>query len=140
MKDCGMPEILIVDDNADIRGLWSEALSERGFKVRVAPCGYEAVRIAGSEPVDVVVIDLIMPDKDGIETLLETKAVRPQARILVVSGGGAMIPGSYVEIAKELGAHAALQKPVDIEHFCEVVSKLAASARKDVSAPTEGPD
>ncbi len=68
-----------------------------------------------------------MPDKDGIETLLEIKSARPQTRIIAVSGGGEILSSSYVKVAEKLGADAALQKPVDIDELCRVVSDLAGA-------------
>lgn len=123
-----MAVILIIDDDAQIRDLWADVLEQEGFDVRVAPSGVEGVEIAASEKVDVVVTDILMPDKDGIETLLEIKSARPQAKVLVVSGGGTMLTASYTGIAEKLGADASLQKPVEIRRFCSVVAQLASAA------------
>lgn len=120
-----MAVVLIIDDDAQIRDLWTDALSQEGFEVRSASSGVKGVEIAKSEPIDVVVTDIIMPEKDGIETLMEIKAALPQAKVLAVSGGGAMINDSYLEIAGKLGADAILQKPVNIGRFCRLVRKLA---------------
>ncbi|MFP4003826.1 MAG: response regulator [Alphaproteobacteria bacterium] len=120
-----MPVVLIVDDDEYIRDLWAEALSEEGFEVRAAPSGVQGVEIAKAERIDVIVTDILMPDKDGIETLLEIKSACPHTRILVVSGGGLLLSSSYVRVAEKLGADASLQKPVDLERFCNVVAELA---------------
>jgi DNA-binding NtrC family response regulator len=123
-----MAVVLIIDDDAQIRNLWADVLSEQGFDVRVAPSGVEGVEIAVSERIDVVVTDILMPDKDGIETLLEIKSTRPDAKVLVVSGGGTLLSSSYTRIAEKLGADASLQKPVEIGRFCRVVAALARAA------------
>jgi len=124
-----MAVVLIIDDNAQIRDLWADSLSEAGFDVRAAPSGVQGMEIARAEKVDVIVTDIFMPEKDGIETLLEIKSVRPQAKVLVVSGGSAMMDKSFLEVAERLGADATLQKPVDIDRFCELVTRLAEGAK-----------
>lgn len=122
-----MAVVLIIDDDAQIRELWADILSEEGHKVRAAPSGVQGVEIAKSEDVDVIITDILMPDKDGIETLLEIKSIRPKTRIVAVSGGGEILSSAYVKVAEKLGADAALQKPVDIDELCRVVSDLAGA-------------
>ncbi|MFP3944459.1 MAG: response regulator [Alphaproteobacteria bacterium] len=121
-----MAAVLIIDDDPRIRELWSSALSKAGFSVHAAGSGARGIEIVKTEQVDVAIIDLIMPDKDGIETLLEIKSARPDMKVLAVSGGGEILNASYVDIADRLGADATLRKPVSIDRLCRVVAELAA--------------
>ena len=120
-----MAVVLIIDDDPHIRTLWDYALSEDGFSVRTAPSGLEGVEIARREHVDVVVTDIHMPDKDGIETLLEIKSMNPEAKVVVVSGGGSVGRMSFLGAADKLGADATLAKPFDIHQLSAVVGALS---------------
>ena len=124
-----MAVVLIIDDDPDIRDLWTVVLGEAGFDVRAAPSGVEGIEIAESEHIDVVVTDILMPNKDGIETLLEIKSINPNAKVLVVSGGGSALRKSFLDVADKLGADATLPKPVDIDRFRAVVEQLANAAQ-----------
>lgn len=130
-----MAVVLIVDDDPDIRELWALVLGEAGFVVRAAPSGVEGIEIAESEHIDVVVTDILMPNKDGIETLLEIKSINPNVKVLVVSGGGSALRKSFLDVADKLGADATLPKPVDIDRLCAVVEQLAAAAKASPSTP-----
>lgn len=121
-----MAIVLIIDDDPRIRELWERALALAGFTVRTAASGARGIEIATTERVDVVITDIVMPDKDGIETLLEIRSARPDMKVLAVSGGGEFLNASYVDIADRLGADATLRKPVSIGHLCRVVAELAA--------------
>ena len=130
-----MSVVLIIDDDPHIRTLWDHALTENGFSVRTAPTGMEGVEIARREHVDVVVTDIHMPDKDGIETLLEIKSMNPEAKVVVVSGGGLVGGMSFLGAAGKLGADATLAKPFDIHQLSAVVGKLSGASQVEA---TEG--
>lgn len=122
-----MPAILIIDDNDEIRALWSDILEDEGHEVLLADSGVAGVKIARTRKVDVIVTDIMMPDKDGLETIMEIQSHNPTAKIIAVSGGGDMLKESFLPVAGALGAVMTLQKPVDINEFCAAVSSLAAA-------------
>ena len=122
-----LPAILIIDDNEEIRTLWSEVLEEEGHEVVQAESGVVGVKIARTRALDVIVTDITMPDKDGLETIMEIQSHNPTAKIIAVSGGGSMLTESFLPAAGALGAVITLQKPVDINEFCAAVSTLAAA-------------
>ena len=122
-----MPAILIIDDNEEIRTLWTEVLEEKGHEVIQAESGVVGVKIARARKLDVIVTDIMMPDKDGLETIMEIQYHTPTAKIIAVSGGGSMLKESFLPVAGALGAVITLQKPVDINEFCAAVSTVAAA-------------
>lgn len=119
--------VLIIDDNEEIRTLWTDELEDEGHSVIQAEFGVVGVKLARAHPVDVIVTEIMMPDKDGLETIIEIQSHNPTAKINALSGGGDMLKQSFLPVAGALGAIMTLNKPVDINEFCEVVSTLAAA-------------
>lgn len=120
-----MATVLIIDDDSAVRDLLTDVLLQDGHFVRTAKSGTLGVEIAKGEAIDLVVTDIMMPDKDGIETLLEIKAHKPNLKVMAVSGGGTIKDGSFLGVAQELGADAVLEKPVDIYEFSDKVALMA---------------
>src|SRR5688572_1320370 len=105
------PSILMIDDNAELRDLLQDALTKLGYVVTSAANGAEAFRAIAANRFDVVITDMLMPEKDGIEVIGELKRKQPEARIVAMSGGGRGSRDHYLQTAKGLGAHAVLGKP-----------------------------
>lgn len=120
--------VLIIDDDPEILALWSDVLASDGMSVLTAPSGVQGVKLARSNAVDVILTDVLMPDKDGIETLLEVKAQDATAKVVLVSGGGRQVGMSMLQVADHLGADATLRKPVNVDELCATVRRLAAAA------------
>lgn len=119
-----MADILIIDDDDALRSTLRKILERGGHTVREAADGVSGLALLRESSPDLVVTDLYMPEKEGIETILELRAVHPDLPILAVSGGGFMAPGSSLSDAEALGADATLAKPFSIEAFQEVVDRL----------------
>ena len=117
--------ILVVDDNEDMRTTIQALLQADGFEVAVAADGEAALAMNRSRPADVVVTDLFMPDKDGIETIIELKKLYPQIRIVAMSGWTSTQGSDYLQVAREIGAAVTLQKPFDPRELSRVVRDLA---------------
>lgn len=128
-----MVSILVVEDDAEIRALWAEALSGESCQVLTAPTGVEAVQMVGARQIDLVITDIMMPDKDGIETLLEIKKSHPEIKVVVVSGGGTVLPHSFLGSAELLGADATLEKPVSLKLLQDVVARLTSEVTEKPS-------
>src|SRR4051812_42626081 len=111
-----MKRILVVDDNEDTRRLLHIALSAEGFEVVTAIDGDEALRVQGSTPADVLVTDIFMPNRDGLETIAVWKTLHPACKIVVMSGGS-RTGADYLDIAREIGADECLAKPFGIREF-----------------------
>ena len=118
--------ILVVDDNADLRTTIQALLQADGFDVAVAADGHAALALHQSRPADVVITDLFMPDKDGIETIVELKKLSPKLKIVAMSGWTSTQGSDYLRVAREIGATVTLQKPFDPQELSRVVRQLAA--------------
>jgi len=127
-----MARILVIDDEAPIRSILRRSLQSFGHEVVEAPDGAAGVGLFESSPFDLVITDLFMPEKEGIETILDLREKNPEVKILVVSGGfpsGSRSLEKYGPLAdaKALGADATLEKPFEIKRLGEVVSELLSS-------------
>jgi len=101
--------ILVVDDEDGIRGYFQCVLAGAGFQVLGAANGDEALRLARAQTFDVVLTDLVMPGREGIETILSLRQEQPGLKIIAVSGA---YDGAFLRLAEGLGADATLKKPV----------------------------
>jgi DNA-binding response OmpR family regulator len=114
-----MINVLIVDDEKDFTELLSERLETRGFKTRIAFDGNEAISRLNEENADVVLLDVMMPGKSGVETLKEIKNSWPITEVIMLTGHGT------VETAIEgmkLGAYDYLIKPTGIENLSQKIT------------------
>ena len=103
--------ILVADDDPKMLAAVCEILVESGFEVSEATDGVAALRAFRSQPTDLVLGDVFMPNKDGLETISELKSQSPSVKIIVMSGGGSVWTSGLLETAKQLGASAVLHKP-----------------------------
>ncbi len=97
--------ILIVDDEPGIRELLAIMLESSGYSVATAEDGVQAPKVMASRPIDVVITDLLMPERDGLEFIAELRKKYPAVKIIAMSGGGHIARDSYLRIAKTFGAH-----------------------------------
>ena len=105
--------VLVIDDDETIRVLLRTILERAGYRVVDAPDGNKGIRRYQESPTDLVITDLIMPGKEGIETIRELRKKFPHVKIIAVSGGGRIGPDSYLKMAKGVGALRTLSKPFD---------------------------
>jgi CheY-like chemotaxis protein len=118
-----MPRILVIDDIPAVRATWRDILEEAGHDVLEAANGDKALSLLSQEPVELVITDIFMPGKDGIETITELRRVCPDVRIIAVSGYATDRASPYLRIAEHLGADAALCKPVKAEELVTTVMR-----------------
>lgn len=116
-----MPGVLIVEDEKDLREMLKISLLRRKYTVLEAENGKEAILHFKPSLTDLVVTDLIMPDEDGLKVIIKLKELKPSIKIIAISGGGKAGPGSYLNLAKALGADAIYSKPFSIN---ELISKI----------------
>ena len=122
--------ILLVDDDEAVRSVMRRALQRMNYHVLETEDGRGVLRILRSSYVDAIILDLIMPTQEGIETLIEIQREGFRVPVVVVSGGGHVLPGTYLQVAHNLGASAMLSKPVDL-------ILLEGTLRKLISGPRE---
>ncbi|BBO78338.1 response regulator [Desulfosarcina widdelii] len=119
-----MARILVIDDDDTVRLSVRLALEDADHLVEDAGDGEKGVALFRENPADLVVTDIFMPEKEGLETIDEIKRLRPETKIVAISGGGRMDPDDYLTIAKSVGADRSLLKPFDIDNLVEVVDAL----------------
>lgn len=107
--------ILVIDDNADMRATLKGLLAHLGYEVETAADGNQALGIHRACAVAVVITDIFMPGKEGMETIAAFKKEWPWVRVIAMSGGGDVARGSYLDAARHIGADAVLRKPFSLD-------------------------
>src|ERR1041385_6464892 len=110
-------KVLIVEDEEIFRRMLVKLLTRADWEVQEATQGHEALARLEKDSFAVMVLDLIMPEKEGLETLQEVRRRWPDLPILAISGGGRVGAADYLRMATGLGAHGALSKPFDTQDF-----------------------
>lgn len=118
-----MTKIMVIDDEEDNRFTIREILEFAGFSVVEAANGNVGIALQKSSPCDLVITDMIMPEKEGIETIRELKADNPNLKILAISGSGHTNHGDLLETAKQVGATQVLSKPFGETELLQAVRK-----------------
>lgn len=122
-----MPTILVVDDDDAVRTMIEQMLTRAGYPVRTATNGVEALESFRREPADLIVLDIVMPEKEGLETIIELRRDFPEVKIIAVSGGGRVGPQSYTELAEKFGAQKSFNKPVRRQELLAAVEELVGA-------------
>lgn len=123
-----MAKILIVDDEAPLLRMVSHVLQKAGHKATVATSGREALDLYDQTAHDLVIMDLVMPEMDGLEAISEIRKRNEEVPILAISGGGKGGLLGYLTIARTLGADQTLSKPFSIEELRKTVHALLEPA------------
>jgi len=123
-----MSRILVVEDTALMRESLVDVLSATGHDIVTAENGLVALeRVAAGATFDIIITDIIMPEMDGIQTILELQTLLPAARIIAISGGSARLEKARgLETASRLGAIAVLEKPFEVDALLDAVDRAAA--------------
>jgi CheY-like chemotaxis protein len=108
-----MHTVLIIDDHRPFLEMMSQVIRREGYDVMEAMDGVEGLRLCRKQPPDVVVTDILMPEKDGLEAIREFKRDYPSVKIIAISGGGSNVQIDYLPLAKKMGADSVLRKPIE---------------------------
>ncbi len=119
-----MARILIIEDEMSIRMLAADVLRLGGHEVAEAPNGIEGLAMAAQWPIDLVITDIIMPMKDGIETIMVLRRAYPNLPVIAISGGGRFSSYDHLNLAQKLGARAVLTKPFDGRSLLNTVANV----------------
>jgi YesN/AraC family two-component response regulator len=109
--------ILIVDDEPLVVETLSNAIADRGHSVETAGDGVQAMKRFTAGKFDLVITDIIMPVKEGIELIMELRRVAPGIKIVAISGGGRTGNVEFLKMAQQLGATETLHKPIRLADF-----------------------
>lgn len=117
-----MARILLIDDDPLVLQAITGHLADAGHEVLQAKNGREGVEVFKAASPAVVVTDILMPEKEGIETILTIRAISDAAIIIAISGGGQNSPVDLLEFARKAGANAILKKPFSIRRLRDLIS------------------
>lgn len=123
-----MTYILVVDDEELVRATIRQILEKSNYVVFEAGNGDEALRALDKNQIDMVITDIVMPKKEGIETIIELRQQKPDLKIIAISGGGRTLDVDYLEIAEKFGANGVLAKPFRREQVLNIVKDVLAQA------------
>jgi CheY-like chemotaxis protein len=123
-----MSRILIVDDDDSFRKMLVLTVQKFGHHVIAAVNSKEALKLHAAEPFDLVITDLIMPDKEGLETIMELRRKEPGLRIIAMSGGGRINATDFLRIAKAFGADRTFTKPFLSAELAAAIDELLPAA------------
>lgn len=126
-----MARILVIDDNPEFRDILRAHLEGHGHQVVLAENGDRGLAVLDGGGIDMVLTDILMPQRDGVEVLRSVKKRWPDLPVIAISGGGWIGAGELLGMAERLGADQVLQKPVRRDELLSAVdSALQANLRK----------
>lgn len=121
-----MARILIIDDEDQFRHMLRQMLERAGYEVSEATDGEKGLKFFRQESADLVITDIFMPEKEGIETIFELKRDFPNVKIIAISGGGRLGGLQYLRAAENAGADQSLVKPFEREELLQAVQDVLA--------------
>jgi CheY-like chemotaxis protein len=117
-----MTEILVIDDDSQIRMLLRRILENEGYIVYEAADGKRGIDLLHIHNIELVITDIIMPEKEGLETILDIRHEFPNMKIIAISGGGKTGLPDFLPAAKKFGAHRTLPKPFGKSELLDAVN------------------
>jgi DNA-binding NtrC family response regulator len=121
-----MPYVLVIDDDESVCNMLRQHLQLAGYEVAVAGNGFEGLKSFHERRPTLVITDLIMPEADGIEAIMELRKLDPVVKIIAISGGSRLVPTDMLYAAKMLGAARTFIKPLDVQELLAAVAELIA--------------
>jgi CheY-like chemotaxis protein len=124
-----MPRILLIDDDDAFRTMLRLTLTHFGHTVIEARNGVEGLKVYPSINADLVITDIVMPEKEGLEVLMELKRKTPPVKVIAISGGGRNSAANYLSSATLLGAARVLQKPFSNDELVTAIREALAAGK-----------
>lgn len=129
--------ILVIDDEDLVRDSIRETLVRAGYRATCAANGADGLKMLAAESIDIVITDILMPEKEGVETIIEIKKSRPGTPIIAISGGGRCKNLDPLKIANRIGADRTLPKPLNSRDLLSMVQEVTAEiSRKQPTKET----
>jgi DNA-binding response OmpR family regulator len=119
-----MPRILIVQDDDDFAGLLSEMLVERGYEILAVKNGNQGLSALAEQSFDLVVVDISVPEKEGVETIRAIKKINPALPVVAMTGGGISSGDLSPNLAQSAGASETITKPFRIGKLLIVINEI----------------
>ncbi len=119
-----MASVLIIDDEKPVRNLLKEALESIGHQIVEAANGKDALQTIQSNPPSLVIVDIFMPEIDGIEIIKNIRRTQTDIKIIAMSGRASLNGVNLLEVAQRLGATYTLPKPFEIRHLINIVQDI----------------
>lgn len=120
------PSILVTDDDESLRNSLRRTLKKGNYTVLEAAEGRQGLTVLKTQTVDLILLDIFLPDKEGLETLTELRQSYPGIKVIAMSGGGAKGWLDVLNLARMLGAQRTLTKPFNREELIKAVEQLLA--------------
>jgi two-component system chemotaxis response regulator CheY len=120
--------ILIIDDDVSIVRMLKQQLEKEEFQVWTAASGHEATKRIMDQRPDVVITDMIMPERDGCGIISQLKLLWPAAKIIAMSGGGSISAEMCLQMAQDLGADKVMRKPFERQELIHTIGELVHAA------------
>jgi CheY-like chemotaxis protein len=133
-----MASIIVIEDDPGVRRVLLCTLQNAGHAVYAVDNGRDGLRAVTERHPDVVVTDIVMPDSDGLEVIRLLRSDHPGVRIIAISGGGMICRTTYLELARLLGAHLTLQKPVLPSDLVRAVEDLVGTPAASCACSAAG--
>jgi DNA-binding response OmpR family regulator len=105
------PQILVIEDDSTVRELILQTLSKAGYGVIAAENGVAGLNLFRTKNPDLVITDIVMPQKEGLQTIIELRQAAPNVRVIAMSGGGRYSNTDYLKLARKFGARGTITKP-----------------------------
>jgi len=121
-----MARVLLIEDDNNFRKMLKMTLAQAGHEVVEASDGGQGIDFYRRQPADLVITDIIMPKKEGTETIIQLKNEFPDVKIIAISGGGLNRSNGYLKVADILGVDRTFSKPFDISEFLQTVEAVLA--------------
>jgi len=119
-----MRSVLIIDDDLELLRQMAMAFVQAGYRVQTAADGQAGLARFLSAPTDLVVTDIVMPNREGIETIVALKRATRAVKVLAISGGYRVAPADFLNLARHVGADGGLAKPFRLVELIEQAGQL----------------
>ncbi len=127
-----MAYILIIDDDPQVCSLLKQVFEEEGYTVQSALNGVEGINRYRDKPAELVILDILMPEKEGLETIVDLRREFPHVKIIAMSAGSERAKINLLDLARRLGAQHTITKPFDLLAITDLVAKLLKNGGKTI--------
>jgi CheY-like chemotaxis protein len=117
-------KVLVVDDNESFLDMLFLYLIDNGYEVIKSLNGKDALSQYSTYAPDIIITDIIMPETDGIELLINLRKINPDVKVIVMSGGNKGYADAYLQMAKKLGANCTINKPFELIDLLKKIKNL----------------